>query len=130
MISSAHRTASATALRVAGTLFPHSNCANFLAARILAAISSMRRQINLTGQRLSYSPGEDQAGRRLFLVPRTVADARAKQDKPTSKTKTERYWRQDKVAEVLSEFEDNFCLSLTGKQPPPSFHPEAQRSAV
>jgi hypothetical protein len=62
-------------------------------------------------------PGEDQAGRRIFLVPRTVADARAKQDKPTSKTKTERYWRQDKVAEVLSEFEDNFCLSPTGKRP-------------
>jgi hypothetical protein len=60
-------------------------------------------------------PGEDQAGRRIFLVPRNVADARAKQDKPTSKTKTERYWRQDKVAEVLSEFEGNFGLSLTGK---------------
>jgi hypothetical protein len=60
-------------------------------------------------------PGADQAGRRIFLVPRTVADARAKHDKPTSKTKTERYWRQDKVAEVLSEFEDNFRLSLTGK---------------
>jgi hypothetical protein len=75
-------------------------------------------------------PGEDQAGRRIFSVPRTVADARVKQDKPTSKTKTERYWRQDKGADVPSEFEDNFCLSLTGKQPPSGFHPEAQRFAV
>ena len=39
MISSAHRTASAMALSVAGTLFPPSNCASFRAARILAAIN-------------------------------------------------------------------------------------------
>ena len=39
-ISSAHRTASAIALTVAGTLFPPSNWASLRAARILAAISS------------------------------------------------------------------------------------------
>jgi len=42
MISSAHCTASAIALTVAGTLFPLSNCASLRAARILAAISSTR----------------------------------------------------------------------------------------
>ncbi len=42
MISSAHRTASAIALMVAGTLFPPSNCASFRAARMLAAINSTR----------------------------------------------------------------------------------------
>lgn len=59
-------------------------------------------------------PGEDQVRRRTFLVPRSTADARAKRDGPTSKT-TEFYWRVDKVAESLAEFENNFCLSPTGK---------------
>lgn len=59
--------------------------------------------------------GADQTGRRVFIVPRTVADARARKGNPTSKTADERYWPQEKVAEVLEEFENNFCLSLTGK---------------
>ena len=42
MISSAHRTASAIALTVAGTLFPPSNRASFRAARIVAAINNTR----------------------------------------------------------------------------------------
>lgn len=58
-------------------------------------------------------PGEGQSGRRIFIVPRTIADARALKDGPTSKTQ-ERYWRPDKVAEILPEFENNFCLSPTG----------------
>jgi hypothetical protein len=41
-ISSAHRTESAMALTVAGTRFPPSHCASFLAAKIDAAISSTR----------------------------------------------------------------------------------------
>ena len=44
IISSAHRTASAIALRVAGTLFLPSNCASLRAARIVAAIRSTRLQ--------------------------------------------------------------------------------------
>jgi hypothetical protein len=59
-------------------------------------------------------PGADQSNRRIFIVPRNIADARARRDKPTSKTADERYWSQDKVAEVLSEFENNFGLSPTG----------------
>jgi hypothetical protein len=42
MISSAHLTASAIALTVAGTLFPPSNCASFRAARIPATIANTR----------------------------------------------------------------------------------------
>jgi hypothetical protein len=49
----------------------------------------------------------------VFIVPRSVADARSKQDGPTAKTQ-ERYWRQDRIAESLSEFEDNYILSPTG----------------
>ena len=57
-------------------------------------------------------PGGDQSQCRIFVVPKTVADARA--FRPRSKFPDEMYWRQDKVAEVLSEFENNFCLSATG----------------
>lgn len=60
-------------------------------------------------------PGDDQKERRVFIVPRAIADARARRDKPTSKTADARWWRQDEVARVLGEFENNFCLSPTGR---------------
>jgi hypothetical protein len=50
MISSAQRTASEIAATVAGTRFPPSYCANFRAARILAAINSTRLRPLSTGQ--------------------------------------------------------------------------------
>lgn len=59
-------------------------------------------------------PGDDQSERKIFIVTRSIADARAKHDGPAAKS-DERYWRQDKIAEVLSEFEGNFCLSKTGR---------------
>jgi len=55
MISSAHRTASAIALTVAGTFFPPSNCASLRAARILAAINSTRLRPSSTRTSLSCS---------------------------------------------------------------------------
>jgi hypothetical protein len=60
-------------------------------------------------------PGADQSKRRIFIVPRNVADDRI----PVRKTKKpdDRYWRVDRVAEALSEFEDNYCLSKTGRNP-------------
>jgi len=60
-------------------------------------------------------PGADQSKRRIFIVPRTVADDRT----PVRITKKpdDRYWRLDRVAEALSEFEDNYCLSETGRNP-------------
>jgi hypothetical protein len=59
-------------------------------------------------------PGADQLRRRTFIVPRIVADFRT----PVRKTKepNDRYWRLDRVADVLSEFEDNYSLSLTGRE--------------
>ncbi len=60
-------------------------------------------------------PGANQVNRRIFIVPRAVADQRASRDRPTSKDADSRYWRQDRIAEVLAEFEDNFCLSPTGR---------------
>jgi hypothetical protein len=58
-------------------------------------------------------PSVDQATRRIFIVPRAVADART----PARKTKQpdDRYWRLDRIAEALSEFEDNYSLSMTGR---------------
>jgi len=58
-------------------------------------------------------PGADQPTRRTFIVPRGVADART----PVRKTKeaNDHYWRLDRVADVLPEFEDNYCLSMTGR---------------
>lgn len=59
-------------------------------------------------------PGADQIGRRIFIVPRSVADSRARKDKPTSKTADDRYWPQEKVGQTLGEFENNFCLYPSG----------------
>jgi hypothetical protein len=55
-------------------------------------------------------PGNTETRRRLFLIPRTLADAKARRDKPTSKTANERYWRIDEVSKIFAEFENNFTL--------------------
>lgn len=52
--------------------------------------------------------------RRIYIVPRSVADAKARRDKPTSKTAHERFWRQDEVPTALAAFKDNYCLSPLG----------------
>ena len=59
-------------------------------------------------------PGNGEPDRRIYLVPRNIADARARRDNPDSKTAHERYWRQDQVSEVLAEFQNNFSLSPAG----------------
>jgi len=57
-------------------------------------------------------PGNGQTTRRIFIVPKLIADVRT----PERKTKYvwDKYWRHDRVAEALKEFENNFCLSPTG----------------
>lgn len=57
-------------------------------------------------------PGADIAERRIYLVPKSVADATARKDKETSKTAHERYWRQDEIPVKLAAFKDNFNLSI------------------
>jgi hypothetical protein len=59
-------------------------------------------------------PGADQLTRRTFIVPRSVADART----PVRKTNEpdDQYWRLDSVPDVLAEFEDNYCLLMTGRK--------------
>jgi hypothetical protein len=60
-------------------------------------------------------PGGGQVTRRIFIVPRKLADAKARRDSPTAATAHERYFRQDEVGSLFSNFEGNFCLSPTGK---------------
>jgi hypothetical protein len=52
--------------------------------------------------------------RRLFLVPREVADAKARRNGPTTKVAQQRYWRIDEIAKLFPEFEDNFSLDPNG----------------
>ncbi|MGH7012562.1 MAG: hypothetical protein ACREEL_00130 [Stellaceae bacterium] len=59
-------------------------------------------------------PGDGQTERRFFIVPRKVADAKARHDKATSRTANERYWRQDEIPTLFAEYKSNFSLSMTG----------------
>lgn len=52
--------------------------------------------------------------RQFFLVPRAVADQRARRDGPGVKNPRERYWRIDRVAEALKDYRDNFSLDPKG----------------
>lgn len=63
-------------------------------------------------------PGGGESRRRIFVVPRSVADARARTNNPKSKAADERWWRQDEVPKVLAEFENNFKLSVSGLMKP------------
>ncbi|MCC6662073.1 MAG: hypothetical protein IT437_14450 [Phycisphaerales bacterium] len=56
-------------------------------------------------------PGAGILERRFFIVPRGVADAKSRRDKPTSKTVHERYWRQDEIPTILTAYENNFRLA-------------------
>jgi len=62
-----------------------------------------------------FLSGDGQLVRRVFIIPRELADAKARRDSPTAATAHERYFRQDEVATLFPRFEDNFCLSMTGK---------------
>ncbi len=56
-------------------------------------------------------PGGRQDGRRIFIIPRDLADATARRDRETSKTAHERYWRVDEVAAKFGAYENNFALA-------------------
>ena len=58
-------------------------------------------------------PGGDEKKRRVFLLPKNVADASARRNKPTTKTANQRYWRIDEIAERFARFEGNFRLNMT-----------------
>jgi len=60
-------------------------------------------------------PGEDQATRRFFIFPKAVSDLRFRRYGPETKNHDITSVQVDEIARVLSEFEDNFRLSLNGK---------------
>jgi hypothetical protein len=54
--------------------------------------------------------------RRIFIFPKTISDDRFRHNgKPGTKYHDFMTVQVDKIAELLPEFEDNFCLSATGK---------------
>lgn len=53
--------------------------------------------------------------RRIFLIPRSIADVEARRDSPTAKTFDERYWRVDEVPRLYGLFEDNFALKVVSR---------------
>lgn len=53
--------------------------------------------------------------RRIYLIPRSIADSKARRDKPTSKTAADRYWRIDEIASRFHAYENNFSLSPGGE---------------
>jgi hypothetical protein len=55
-----------------------------------------------------------EGGRKIYLIPRAVADARCRKDRATSKTAHERYWPIHKTCDWFKEFEGNFALKVTG----------------
>jgi hypothetical protein len=56
-------------------------------------------------------PGGGETRRRIFVVPRSVADAAARRNRPTAKNADERYWRQDQVPILFARYENNFSLA-------------------
>ena len=65
--------------------------------------------------------GDAAADRLVYVVPRVVADRHARQDKPTSKTASLRYYRIDEVERLFAAYRDNFIL--TGMTPSETIDP-------
>lgn len=53
---------------------------------------------------------DDCTDRSIYLVPRAVADVRARRDSATAKTAHERYYRIDEIERLFSAFRNNFEL--------------------
>jgi hypothetical protein len=52
--------------------------------------------------------------RRIFVIPRAVADTKARRNSPTTPSANQRYYRIDEVAKLFADFEQNFALSESG----------------
>lgn len=55
-------------------------------------------------------PGDSETRRRIFVIPREVADEKARRNKPTTKSANERYWSIAEVETIFAAFEGNFSL--------------------
>lgn len=59
-------------------------------------------------------PSGDLAEREIYLVPRAVAETKARRDKKTSKTAAERYFRIDEFPKLFHAWKANFSLLENG----------------
>jgi len=55
-------------------------------------------------------PNNPKDARKVFVIPRTQADALARRDKPTAKTAKEPYYRIDEISKKFAKYENNFAL--------------------
>jgi hypothetical protein len=58
-------------------------------------------------------PADTETKRRIFLIPRSVANENARRDGAHTKTTEQRYWRIDEVARRFAQFENNFTLNAS-----------------
>src|SRR5262249_53583031 len=61
----------------------------------------------------SFCQGEPESRRRIFIVPRAVADLKARRN-TKGKTTQYPYFPVDKIATTFAGFENNFTLSTSG----------------
>jgi len=61
-------------------------------------------------------PSGSEGQRRIFIIPRTLADRTARRDSATAKTADERYWRVDEISKKFPDFENNYSLSVEGNK--------------
>jgi len=61
-------------------------------------------------------PGADEVNRRIYVLPRDLADSKARRDRPTARTANERYFRIDEIAKWFAPFERNFTLQHQPQQ--------------
>lgn len=59
-------------------------------------------------------PAGDEVKRRIFLIPRDLAERKARRDRPKSKSAEQRYWRIDEFARIFGDYENNFTLQKFG----------------
>jgi hypothetical protein len=62
-------------------------------------------------------PGATEVRRRIFIIPRALADQKARRNRPSAKNPNERYWRVDEVAKKFAAYENNFKLAEGGETP-------------
>lgn len=55
-------------------------------------------------------PGNGAAKRRIYLIPRELADQRARRNSPTTKSANQRYWSIQEIPEIFADYEANFRL--------------------
>lgn len=60
-------------------------------------------------------PGNGEERRRFFIIPRAVADAKARKSKLGTKTENDRYWSISDAVQIFQKFENNFSLAITAE---------------